>query len=93
MDMKDMAALRESLKSKNFEPETSLAAVPKEGTITLSDEDFQLNMDAIDKFLELDDVDSVGKCTIERCSKFRINSSLLTYFLPLDYFTPLQSTT
>jgi transcriptional/translational regulatory protein YebC/TACO1 len=62
VDMKDMAALREALKGKNYEPETSLAAVPKEGTITCSDEDFQLNMDAIDKFLELDDVDSVGKC-------------------------------
>jgi transcriptional/translational regulatory protein YebC/TACO1 len=60
--MKDMSALREALKGKNYEPETSLAAVPKEGTITCSDEDFQLNMDAIDKFLELDDVDSVGKC-------------------------------
>lgn len=56
-----MAAMREALKAKDYVLDTCLAAVPKEGTITLSDEDFQLNMDAIDKFLELDDVDSVGK--------------------------------
>lgn len=59
--MKDMSALRDALKAKEFVLETSLAAVPKEGTVTLSDEDFQLNMDAIDRFLELDDVDSVGE--------------------------------
>jgi transcriptional/translational regulatory protein YebC/TACO1 len=78
--MKDMAALREALKTKNFEPETSLAAVPKEGTITLSDEDFQLNMDAIDKFLELDDVDSVGKRYIVRnilCDSYRLTTTLV----------------
>ena len=56
-----MSALRDALKAKEFVLETSLAAVPKEGTVTLSDEDFQLNMDAIDRFLELDDVDSVGE--------------------------------
>lgn len=80
VDMKDMAALREALKTKNIEPETSLAAVPKEGTITLSDEDFQLNMDAIDKFLELDDVDSVGKCYIIRdilCDSYCLTTTLV----------------
>ena len=74
--MKDMAALREALKAKEYVLETCLAAVPKEGTITLSDEDFQLNMDAIDKFLELDDVDSVGKLTL--FSNFHDKNYLIT---------------
>lgn len=60
VDMKDMAVVRDSLKAMNFVLETSLAAVPKEGTVSLNDEDFQLNMEAIDRFLDLDDVDSVG---------------------------------
>ena len=76
VDMKDMAALREALKAKEYVLETCLAAVPKEGTITLSDEDFQLNMDAIDKFLELDDVDSVGKLTL--FSNFHDKNYLIT---------------
>jgi transcriptional/translational regulatory protein YebC/TACO1 len=60
--MKDMAVVRDSLKAMNFVLETSLAAVPKEGTVSLNDEDFQLNMEAIDRFLDLDDVDSQSCC-------------------------------
>eukprot|EP00596_Hydrurales_sp_CCMP1899_P004546 CAMPEP_0119036358 /NCGR_PEP_ID=MMETSP1177-20130426/4038_1 /TAXON_ID=2985 /ORGANISM="Ochromonas sp, Strain CCMP1899" /LENGTH=254 /DNA_ID=CAMNT_0006996143 /DNA_START=207 /DNA_END=971 /DNA_ORIENTATION=- len=59
VDMKDMSALRDALKAKDYVLETGLSAVPKEGSMTISDEDFQLNMDAIDRFLDLDDVDSV----------------------------------
>ena len=33
--------------------------------MTLSDEDFDQNMDAIEAFLALDDVDSVGKLVLE----------------------------
>jgi YebC/PmpR family DNA-binding regulatory protein len=59
VDLKDMAAMRDALREKGFELEASLAAVPKEGVVALNDEDFEKNMDAIDAFLALDDVDSV----------------------------------
>jgi transcriptional/translational regulatory protein YebC/TACO1 len=59
VDVKDMAALRDALRAGGFELETVLAAVPKEGVVALSDEDFDKNMDAMDAFLALDDVDSV----------------------------------
>lgn len=59
VESKDMASLRDALRSRDFVLETSLAAVPKEGTIAISDEDFDLNMAAIEAFEALDDVDSV----------------------------------
>lgn len=59
VDMKDMAAMRDALRSAGYQLETSIAAVPKDGAITLSDEDFEANMAAIDAFEALDDVDSV----------------------------------
>lgn len=59
VDVKDMAALRDALRAAGVELETVLAAVPKEGFVALSDEDFDKNMDAMDAFLALDDVDSV----------------------------------
>lgn len=55
----DMAALRDHLRSLNYDVDTSIAAVPKAGFMTISDEDFELNMAAIDAFEALDDVDSV----------------------------------
>lgn len=59
VDLKDMGPLRDILRSKGRTVETSIAALPKEGYMTLSDEDFDLNMNAIDAFEGLDDVDSV----------------------------------
>ena len=59
VDVKDMAALRDALRTNGYEIETSLAAVPKEGFMEMSDEDFEKNMTVIDAFLALDDVDSV----------------------------------
>ena len=59
VDLKDMAAMRDALRSKSFELETSLASVPTEGFVAVSDEDFERNMAAIDAFEALDDVDSV----------------------------------
>ena len=59
VDVKDMAALRDALKTSGFELETSLSSVPKEGFMAMSDEDFDKNMTVIDAFLALDDVDSV----------------------------------
>jgi transcriptional/translational regulatory protein YebC/TACO1 len=55
----DMANLRDTLKAKGFDVDTSQAQVPKAGYTRLSDEDFDLNMAAIDAFEALDDVDSV----------------------------------
>jgi transcriptional/translational regulatory protein YebC/TACO1 len=59
VDQKDMSNLRDALKAAGHQLETSLAAIPKDGDVTLSEEDFNLNMDAIDAFMALDDVDSV----------------------------------
>ena len=59
VDPKDMAPLRDALKSQGLSLETKLAAVPKDGSMPVSKEDFDLNMDVIDAFLSLDDVDSV----------------------------------
>lgn len=59
VDMKDMAAIRDALSQAGFQSETSIAAVPKDGAITVSDEDFDANLSAIEAFEELDDVDSV----------------------------------
>lgn len=59
VDLKDMAPLRDALRALGHTVETSLAALPKAGFTEISDEDFELNMNAIDAFLELGDVDSV----------------------------------
>lgn len=59
VDLKDMGALRDILRTKGRTVETSIAALPKEGFVALSDEDFDLNMNAIDSFEALDDVDSI----------------------------------
>lgn len=59
VDLKDMSAMRDALRGKAFELETSLASVPNEGFLSVSDEDFEKNMAAIDAFEALDDVDSV----------------------------------
>lgn len=57
--LQDMAALRDALQAKGYELETKLANVPMEGFMSLSDEDFEANMAAIDAFDALDDVDLV----------------------------------
>ncbi len=59
VELKDMAPLRDLLRDKKFEVETSIAAVPKEGLMSVSDEDFALNLAAIEAFENLDDVDSI----------------------------------
>jgi len=60
VSLTDMPAMREALMSADIPVEsTSLASIPKNGFTVLSDEDFELNMIAIDAFDELDDVDSV----------------------------------
>mmetsp|Transcript_29060 Transcript_29060/g.27858 ORF Transcript_29060/g.27858 Transcript_29060/m.27858 type:complete len:303 (-) Transcript_29060:117-1025(-) len=59
VDLKDMAVMRDYLRGKDYVLETSMAAMPKEGNVSLSDDDFDQNMDAIDAFLALDDVDTV----------------------------------
>jgi transcriptional/translational regulatory protein YebC/TACO1 len=55
----DMAAMRDYLRGKGFEVDTSVAAVPKAGFTSVSDTDLELNLAAIDAFEALDDVDSV----------------------------------
>lgn len=59
VDMKDMVALREALRAKNYLAEIKLVSVPQEGFIAVSDEAFEANMAAISAFESLDDVDSV----------------------------------
>lgn len=59
VDTKDMAIMRDTLRGKNIQLETSLARVPIDDVVTISDEDFEANMAAIDAFEALDDVDSV----------------------------------
>lgn len=59
VDLKDMAALRDGLRSRSFELESKLAFVPLEGFLDVSSEDFDANMAAIAAFEALDDVDSV----------------------------------
>ncbi len=59
VNMQDMAAIRDSLRNAGYQLETSIANIPKDGFITLSEEDFNANVAAIDAFDALDDVDSV----------------------------------
>ena len=59
VSVNDMTAMRDALRNAGHQLETSLAAVPKAGFMTISEEDFELNMAAVDAFEELDDVDSV----------------------------------
>jgi len=59
VSMNEMAPMRDQLVAAGLKIETSIAAVPKVGFKTLSDEHFELNMAAIAAFEALDDVDSV----------------------------------
>ena len=59
VEMKDMAALRDLMRSKGYQLETSVTNIPKDGCIAPSDEDYDLNLAAIAAFEALDDVDSV----------------------------------
>jgi transcriptional/translational regulatory protein YebC/TACO1 len=45
--------------TKGYRVQTSLRALPLEEEISMSDEDFEMNMKAIDALEALDDVDSV----------------------------------
>jgi len=59
VNVQDMSNMREALRSQDLAFETSIVNVPKAGFSKLSDEDFDLNMTAIDAFEDLDDVDAV----------------------------------
>eukprot|EP01041_Mallomonas_annulata_P001786 gene1786-3469_t len=59
VSLPDMPSMRDALRAAGFQVETSLAAIPKTGYTAVSEEDFELNMNAIDAFEALDDVDSV----------------------------------
>lgn len=59
VNMGDMAALRDALLVADYALTTSLQFVPKDGFLLLTNEEFELNMEAIDAFEALDDVDSV----------------------------------
>lgn len=59
VELNDMSAMRDTLRSKGFTVETSIRQVPKDGFVNLSDDDFTASMNALDAFLALDDVDSV----------------------------------
>jgi YebC/PmpR family DNA-binding regulatory protein len=59
VEMAEMASLRDALLASGSELTTSLQFVPKDGFLTVNDEDFELNMEAVDAFEALDDVDSV----------------------------------
>lgn len=59
VNMNDMATMRDALTAAGLKLETSIAAVPKSGFKTLSDEHFEANMAAIQAFEAIDDVDSV----------------------------------
>jgi YebC/PmpR family DNA-binding regulatory protein len=59
VDVKEMGVLRNALLAKEYQVETCLRAVPKEGFMACSDEDYELNMAAMEAFEALDDVDSV----------------------------------
>jgi len=59
VSMNDMSAMRDQISGAGLRLETSIAAVPKAGFKTLSDEHFDANMAAIAAFEALDDVDSV----------------------------------
>ena len=57
--MSDMSSLRDALRTTGYKVETSLRNLPKDGCVSVNDADFDANMNAIDAFDELDDVDSV----------------------------------
>lgn len=59
VEMNDMSAMRDALLEAEYELTTSLQFVPKAGYMAVGDEDFDLNMQAVDAFDELDDVDSI----------------------------------
>lgn len=57
--LKDMAAMRNALLIRKYEVECKLAAVPVNGYVSVNDAEFEANMQAIDAFDALDDVDFV----------------------------------
>lgn len=59
VELSDMSSMRDALRSAGFIVETSIKYLPKEGNISLNDEDFSSALNAIDAFLALDDVDSI----------------------------------
>lgn len=59
VSMNDMSAMRDQLTAASLRLETSIAAVPKNGFKTISDEHLDANLAAIAAFEALDDVDSV----------------------------------
>mmetsp|Transcript_19154 Transcript_19154/g.27391 ORF Transcript_19154/g.27391 Transcript_19154/m.27391 type:complete len:289 (+) Transcript_19154:12-878(+) len=59
VELNDMAAMRDALKAKSFPVEVKLAYVPLDGFVAINDEDFDLNLAALNAFEALDDVDSV----------------------------------
>ena len=59
VEREDMSALRDALLASQLELTTSLMYVPKAGFMDVNDEEFDINMKAIDAFEALDDVDSV----------------------------------
>ncbi len=62
VSMEDMVALRDALRASEgggHTLTTKLVAIPKEGYVSLSDADFDANLNAIAAFESLEDVDSV----------------------------------
>lgn len=59
VSLKDMAPMRNALLARKYGVECKLVSVPIDGYVSLSDADFESNMQAIDAFDSLDDVDFV----------------------------------
>lgn len=57
--MADMSKLREYLRLQDIRIETSLRMVPLDDLVTISEEDFEANMSAIEALEALEDVDIV----------------------------------
>lgn len=59
VDVNSMTTLRDSLRTKGLEVQTSLAYLPLAGYLAVQEKDFNANIAAIEAFEELDDVDCV----------------------------------
>lgn len=59
VDMKDMGAMRDALTDNGYTPSSRLVSAPLEGFVTVSDDEYDANMAAIDAFEALDDVETV----------------------------------
>jgi len=59
VNLNDMSHMRDALRSAGYIVETSIKQVPKDGSVSLIDADFDSFLNVIDAFLALDDVDSV----------------------------------